>query len=346
MIRTTITPPPGPQPRVSVVVPCYNYGRYLRSCVESVLGQEGVAVDVTIIDDASTDHSVSVAEELCQSDDRVRLVRHTHNRGHIVTFNDALAEATAEFVVKMDADDLVPPLALARSVRLLAAYPQMSFAYGHPQTFSDDPPSLPRQRQRPSSVWAGQEWISLILRRAHNVIMQPEVVMRRSALEMVGGHRAAVPEASDFNLWLRLASVGSVGRVNGTVQGQYRIHDQSMQRTIHAGYLSDLRARRAAIDLFLAECTDRLDDPESLRRIAHSALARDARRLANRAYDLGAESTEPIAEYLAVAAELDPRPTRGSRRGRLRLAGQLSPARLYRETEDRILWRRWRRYGT
>ena len=54
--------PAGPaDARVSVVVPCYNYGRYLEGCVGSVLSQEGVEVDVLIVDDASPDGSVDIA---------------------------------------------------------------------------------------------------------------------------------------------------------------------------------------------------------------------------------------------------------------------------------------------
>ena len=64
------------RPTVSVVVPCYNYGRFLSDCVHSVLAQQGVDVDVLIIDDASPDGSASVAEAVAAGDDRVRVIRH------------------------------------------------------------------------------------------------------------------------------------------------------------------------------------------------------------------------------------------------------------------------------
>ncbi|MDH6238280.1 glycosyltransferase involved in cell wall biosynthesis [Cryobacterium sp. CG_9.6] len=335
-------------PSVSVVIPCYNYGRYLRACVESVLTQKGVRVDVTIVDDASTDDSVSVAEALCADDDRVTLRRHSSNQGHIVTFNDALACATADFVVKMDADDLLTRGSLARSAHLLRSFPTVAFVYGHPQSFSGEPPTDVYLRERNWSIWAGNEWIEHIIRRGHNVIMQPEVMMRRSALELAGGHSAEIPEASDLHLWLRLASVGSVGRVNGPVQGLYRIHDQSMQRTIHSGYLSDLKARRTAFDLFLGASSLNVEDSDGMRVRAHRALARDARRLAVRARDLGAEHTEPVAEYRALAEALDPRKTYrslASAAKRSRFFRRIDPGRPYRNLEDRILWRRWRRFG-
>lgn len=328
-------------PRVSVVIPSYNYGRFLDECLTSVLGQEGVDLDVTVIDDGSTDDTVKIITAWTQRDPRVSLIRHEINQGHIQTFNDALDAATAEFVVKMDADDLLPPGSLERSARVLRNFPQAAFVYGYPLTFADNAPTGLATREISWSVWAGHEWIRRILRRGHNVIMQPEVMIRRSALEQTGGHRAEIPEASDLNLWLRLASVGSVARVNGPVQGLYRIHNQSMQRTIHSGHLSDLCARRTAMDLFLTECGDRLEDPDAMRAIAHRSLARAARRLVTRARDLGTVTQEPINDYLALASALDSR-TRSPRGLSL---GRLSPGRLYRNLQDRVRWRRWRRYG-
>ena len=333
-------------PRVSVVVPCYNYGEYLRACVESVLTQPGVDVDVTIVDDASSDDSVAVAEQLMAESDRVALIRHETNRGHIQTFNDALAAATAEFVVKMDADDIVPEGALARAVALLAAQPQLAFVYGHPHTFVTDPPADLATEVRDWTVWDGEEWAGAILDRAHNVIMQPEVVMRRSALEEVGGHREEVPEASDLNLWLRLASAGGVGRVNGPVQGLYRVHAKSMQRTVHAGFLSDLNGRVAAIELFFAERGATLRDATGLQRRFRRAMALDAVGLARRAQDLGRADVEPIAEYLQTARTLDPHiiETRQWRAAN-RSSSASRPRAAIRGLDDRLRWRKWRRTG-
>jgi len=333
-------------PRVSVVIPCYNYGEYLRACVESVLTQPGVDVDVTIVDDASSDDSVAVAEQLMAESDRVALIRHETNRGHIQTFNDALAAATAEFVVKMDADDIVPEGALARAVALLAAQPQLAFVYGHPHTFVTDPPADLATEVRDWTVWDGEEWAGAILDRAHNVIMQPEVVMRRSALEEVGGHREEVPEASDLNLWLRLASAGGVGRVNGPVQGLYRVHAKSMQRTVHAGFLSDLNGRVAAIELFFAERGATLRDATGLQRRFRRAMALDAVGLARRAQDLGRADVEPIAEYLQTARTLDPHiiETRQWRAANRRSSAS-RPRAAIRGLDDRLRWRKWRRTG-
>src|SRR5271167_2052829 len=83
---------------VDVVVPCYNYARYLRDCVQSVLSQTGVAVRVLVIDDASPDNTLQVGQDLAASDPRVEFRRHAVNKGHIATYNEGLLDwSTAEY---------------------------------------------------------------------------------------------------------------------------------------------------------------------------------------------------------------------------------------------------------
>ncbi len=74
--------------RVDVIIPCYNYARYLRGCVESVLQQVGVDVRVLIIDDCSPDDTPDVARLLTQNDNRVEYRRHAVNHRHIKTYNE------------------------------------------------------------------------------------------------------------------------------------------------------------------------------------------------------------------------------------------------------------------
>ncbi|HEY5154997.1 MAG TPA: glycosyltransferase, partial [Acidimicrobiales bacterium] len=115
--------PPGLRPRFSVVIPCFNYGRFLPSSVGSVLDQGDVEVEVIIVDDASTDGSLAVAEEMAAADPRIRVVAHRQNAGHVVTFNDGFEVATGEFIVRLDADDLLSVGSLARAAALFVAFP-------------------------------------------------------------------------------------------------------------------------------------------------------------------------------------------------------------------------------
>ena len=93
---------------VSVVIPCYNYGHFLRDAVASVLeNQPGVDVRVLIIDDASPDGSGETARAIAASDQRVEAVVHSSNRGHIAHSNEGLARhrADGQYSMLMSADD-------------------------------------------------------------------------------------------------------------------------------------------------------------------------------------------------------------------------------------------------
>ena len=130
--------------RVSVVVPCYNYAHYLPACLGSALDQPGVEVEAIVVDDASSDGSREVAEDLSAADPRVKLIRHPRNKGHIATYNDGLEAASGEYLVLLSADDLLAPGSLARAAALLEAHPAVGFVYGRAVEFSGDaPPETP-----------------------------------------------------------------------------------------------------------------------------------------------------------------------------------------------------------
>lgn len=342
--------------RVSAAITCYNYGHYLGACVNAILEQEGVEVDVVIVDDGSKDDSLDVARRLEKADPRVRVVAHESNQGPIATVNEALSLARSDYVLKMDADDILAPGSLQRSVALMETFPQVSLVYGGVKTFEHEPPTDSPSEVRSWTVWSGGEWLRRRYRSGHNVIRQPEALVRRSALDIVGGHREQLPASSDFAMWLRLASVGSVGRLNGPVQGYYRIHSGSLQRTVHSGILFDLTERINAMELFFEECWDRLDEPEASRQLARHTLARDALHLAQRSIDLGSHDVDPIDDYLAIAERLDPGIVKSARwravQARLRLVQRGLPAlarltigNAYREVERRVAWHWEQRFG-
>jgi glycosyltransferase involved in cell wall biosynthesis len=100
-------------PDVSVVVPIYDKEKYLRQCLTSVLSQEGVALEVICIDDASTDRSLQVVAQF-EQDSRVRLVRNATNIGAGWSRNIGIQIARGRYLQFTDADDLLPPNSLGR----------------------------------------------------------------------------------------------------------------------------------------------------------------------------------------------------------------------------------------
>ena len=131
-------------PRVSVVIPCYRYGGYLPDAVASVLDQDGLDIDVLVVDDASPDDSAEVAHRLAAADPRVSVMVHERNAGHIQTYNDGLSRATGDYVVLLSADDLLPRNALTRAVALMEAHPRVGLVYGYARSFTEQPEPVHR----------------------------------------------------------------------------------------------------------------------------------------------------------------------------------------------------------
>jgi glycosyltransferase involved in cell wall biosynthesis len=297
---------PRRRPSVTAVIPAYNYARYLRECANSVLGQRDVDVRLIIIDDCSTDETPNVASDLGR-DSRVAVLRNEPNIGHIPSVNRGMRLVETEFVVKLDADDLLAPGALARATALLDVRPTVSFVYGRPRHFSGPTPRAIDLPALSWTVWSGRDWFARLCRMGVNAISQPEVVMRTACLRRALPIRAELPHTSDMHLWMQLAAIGDVARINGPAQAYYREHNASMQRTVNAGTFFDLRSRRDAFDYVFAGLAGELPGAWELHDVAHRTLAGNGLDRACRAYDRGRTSQEPVDEFVAFALETWPR---------------------------------------
>jgi glycosyltransferase involved in cell wall biosynthesis len=287
---------------VDVVIPCYNYARYLRKCVESVLSQAGVDVRVLIIDDASTDETPQVGEALAASDTRVEFRRHQSNRGHIATYNEGLLDwSTAEYCVLLSADDMLTLGSLQRATSIMDSDMRIGMVYGPTVHFKEEcelPKSLPQSWS--VSKWSGHEWLERRCRAGHNVITSPEVVVRGTVQRAVGGYNPELPHAGDLEMWLRIAAVSDIGYIRKVPQAFYRVHSASMMRSKYNGQLLDLYQRRAVFDFFFEH--NRNNGYLTFYNDARRALAREALWDACRAYDRN-QLEERKAQELVEFAE-------------------------------------------
>lgn len=353
--RRRVRPRPAPtRPLVSVVIPCFDYAAYVRDAVESALAQEGVEVEVIVVDDCSTDDSVAVVRACAERDARVRLIAQPVNRGAVETFNAGLAEVRGEYVVRLDADDLLTPGSLARAVALAEAFPEVGLVYGHPLHFGGGELPAPRLRARTWTVWPGREWLRARCATAVNVITSPEVLMRRSVVDRVGGQRP-LAHTHDMEMWLRIAAVSDVAYVEGADQAWHREHEGSLSSRVDAA-LGDLVDRRDAFRTLFAWSPPHLPETEELRALADRALADEAVERVLHMYDRGQVDAALAARLRALAAELrddaghggahDERLRRAEARGAAAppLPWQVARA-ITRRLRSQARFRRWHRHG-
>jgi glycosyltransferase involved in cell wall biosynthesis len=214
------------QPFVSVLMPAYNPGPYVREAIDSVLAQTYSAFELVIIDDASSDGSYELAQEYAARDTRVRVFRQPHNQGIVAARNRAFAEAKpdARYYAILDSDDVALPERLEQQVAFLEAHPDYALVGGHTLIIDED--GKPAGIRRYPTDYAA---ICRTITR-YNPIAQPAVMLRRSLLGSAAPYNAGYPRCQDYDLWLRLAAQHPIANLDRPVI-KYRVSAQQGKRT-------------------------------------------------------------------------------------------------------------------
>lgn len=266
-------------PRVSFVIPSHNYGRYLPEAIESLLGQTYPDLEVLIVDDASTDDSVAIAEGYL-TDGRVRLVRHAENKGNIATYNDGLQAATGDLIGLLSADDFAArPDAVERQVAVFEANPTVGFV--HTAFDIVDDASTPVDSFDPSPADSVRAGLDEFVRLCFDCYVSASgTLVRTSCHTAVGYYDPRLPVSADWDLWLRLSTRFDVGYVADRSYA-YRIHPSNMH---HKTVSSHLATRNHVETIERAFARLPPEAPESVRRLrkqavenAHFVYSRDAR---------------------------------------------------------------------
>ena len=208
-------------PRVSVVVPCYNLGHYLAEAVDSVLGQSFTDFEILVVDDGSTDQETRTILDGF-SRPKTRVLR-CENRGLPGAKNLGIANTSGDLLCMLDADDVLEPQMLARSVEALDTDPSMAFASHWLRAFGDE-----HWEWMPSSC----ELPALLDVNAVN----GSAVVRRSAIEAIGGFDDAFRDGcEDWDLWITMVERGFPGTIIPEFLFRYRRRTGSMSRVMLQG---------------------------------------------------------------------------------------------------------------
>ncbi|MGH8639005.1 MAG: glycosyltransferase [Burkholderiales bacterium] len=206
------------RPAVTVVIPCFNQGRFLPAAVASVRAQDHQHVECIVVDDGSTDGTATIASEL-----GMRLLQQP-NRGVSEARNAGLAAAQGDLVVFLDADDELLPGALGRRADVLASDPAAAAVVGRCQAMDVAGHPVAALHVPVDASNAYEQWLS------RNFVWAPGAAMfRRRELDAIGGFPAGLGPAADYAVYLRLAREGRV-RVIADEVARYRQHEANMSR--------------------------------------------------------------------------------------------------------------------
>lgn len=213
---------------VEVMVTCYNYARYLRQAVESVLTQSHSDLSLVVLDDASTDETPAVSAALAAADPRVSVVRHPSNRGHIAVYNDAIDRARHDILLLLSADDLLLPGALERAVAAFETHLDLGLVHGAwvavPADWKGQVEPLPGGPLK--RLHAGR-FLKQLAERNH--IATATAFVRRREQQRLGHYRADLPHTADLEMWVRFALHSQVAYIPQR-QAAWRFHDDQMSK--------------------------------------------------------------------------------------------------------------------
>lgn len=197
-----------PRPWVSVVVPAYNHARFLRDAILSVDAQTFRDVELVVVDDGSTDDTVEEVGRLPPLTVPFRLIRQPHS-GAAAALNAGIAEARGEFIAWLSSDDWFVPEKLQCQVDYMTAHPEIALLYT--DVYVDDE-LTGRTYLAPHAAFDDHATMVRELFR-YCFINGSTTLVKRADILAVGGFDPDLPQAHDWDLWLRLSRDSLFGHI-------------------------------------------------------------------------------------------------------------------------------------
>jgi len=257
------------KPSVSMIVPCYNYGRYVAQAIDSILSQTIVDLEIIVIDDASSDETQEVLKRF-HDEARVRIIRHEVNIGHIRSYNEGLELARGAYVGILSADDYcLASNVVAAQVRLFEADPNVGMVYAAHILVSPWEEKVIRPWPETCLRKGSEELEHLIW---GNYVPHSGTLVRADVQREIGPYDLDLPHTADWFLWLRVALKYDIGYLAEPAYA-YRIHGENMRHK----QISATRAADESLDVLertygLAKALPGKMDPWRARTLDHALL--------------------------------------------------------------------------
>ncbi|WP_084031657.1 glycosyltransferase family 2 protein [Anaerobacillus arseniciselenatis] len=204
------------QPLVSIIIPCYNYGKYIEEAVQSALDQTYENIELIIVNDASTDpFTIDILEKL-NHHSKLTIIHHESNKKLPAARNTAIKAASGKYILPIDADDKVDRTIVEKTVEVLEERADVGFVSVGIQYFGAiNKVSIPSPFNLKTLLYRN--------------IVSVTSLFRKEAWEQVGGYNEKfIYGYEDWEFWLNLAKHGWHGVLIKEPLFHYRKHGKSM----------------------------------------------------------------------------------------------------------------------
>jgi len=211
-------------PKVSVYIPCHNYGRFLSTAIESVISQTFKNWELLIINDGSNDDTEKIANKyLTMFPKKILYHFNIKPKGLRACANFAIDSARGDYIIRLDADDFLDESALLVMATYLDQNPDIALVYPNYTYVDENGKNLYIENRKK----IGTE-VKILDLPAHGAC----TMVRRRVLKIIGGYDETYDAQDGYELWLKVINQHNVGNV-ATPLFYYRQHQQSMTQDVN-----------------------------------------------------------------------------------------------------------------
>ena len=200
--------------KISIIIPCYNQGKYIEDTVESVLNQTYKNIEIIVINDNSTDNSLDYINKIIKNNDKIKFINLEQNGGVSHARNVAIENSTGEYILPLDADDKIDATYIEKAERILSANSNIGIVYPRVEYFGA------KNGEMETDNFNNESFLF------QNCIISSALFMRKD-WELAGKYDEKLNVLEDHDLWLSFIVLGLQPYKIDEVLYFYRKHDRS-----------------------------------------------------------------------------------------------------------------------
>lgn len=207
-------------PKVSIIIPCYNQGKYVAEAINSALRQTFKDIEIVCVNDCSTDNSVEIIKSFENKYKNFIFLNNEENRGVIYSRNFAIKNCNGTYILPLDADDIIEPTYVEKAVKILDNNPNIGIVYCKAKIFGNY-----------DKYWNLKPFNKSDILYENCIFCS--ALFRKSDFLKIGGYNDNMKYGcEDYDLWLSFIEQGlEVFRIN-EILFSYRQYDETSRTTI------------------------------------------------------------------------------------------------------------------
>lgn len=244
-------------PLVTVLICAYNSEKYIEDCLNAIIKQTYYHLDILVINDGSTDNTLTILDKISRRDERIRIENNETNLGFITSLNKGLALAKGKYIAKTDSDDITEPQWIEKIINEMEKRPDILAMGCDMKILSEENNgSILALTASHGEIWEKprehQEIIKAML--FYSPINNPTAIMRTDIYQKYGlSFNSNYLHAEDYKFWLEVSRLGKLANYPEALVN-YRLHQNQVSSLHHIKQQETAqKIRKEAISYYLQD---------------------------------------------------------------------------------------------